>query len=163
VGPCDSARERTKVSRGSAEERADYRRADKDKDVAGTDEILLTPAEGYNRYGGKPIEEFAVDALLKFFREQTDNSLRAYALAILAMYNDPSVQELMASLAADPDSAIQQIAANYAPPEIEEDDHVHFTRSPDSGITPPEKAAEIERLSNLPAFKTPLSFPPCRK
>jgi HEAT repeat protein len=123
------------------------RLADKDKDVAGTAEILLTPAEGYNRYGGKPIEEFAVDALLKFFREQTDNSLRAYALTILAMYNEPSVQELMASLAADPDSAIQQMAANYAPPEIEEDDHVHFTRSPDSGITPPEKAAEIERLS----------------
>jgi HEAT repeat protein len=119
---------------------------DNHKDVAGTAEMLLKPAEGYSRYGGKPIEEFAVDALRKFFRVQTDNSLRAYALAILAMYDDPSVQELMTSLAADPDPAIQQIAANYAPPQIE-DDHVHYTRSPDSGVTPPEKAAEIELLS----------------
>lgn len=123
------------------------RLADKDKDVAGTAETLLKPAEGYSRYGGKPVEEFAVDALLKFFRAQTDNSLRAYALAILAMYNDPSVQELMTSLAADPDPAIQQIAANYVPPQPEEEDRIQYTQSPQSGITPPEKSAEIERLS----------------
>jgi HEAT repeat protein len=126
------------------------RLADKDKDVAGTAETLLKPAEGYSRYGGKPVEEFAVDALLEFFHAQTDRSLRTYALGILAQYGDPAVQELMTSLPADPDPGIQQIAANYAPPQIEEDDHVHFTRSPDSGITPPEKAAEIERLSKSP-------------
>src|SRR6202011_1019757 len=123
------------------------RLADKDAEVAGTAASLLKPDEGGTRYGRKPMEEFVVEPLLKFFRAQTDNSLRTKAIRILALYNHPAVQELMTSLAADPNPEIKAIATNYAPPEYE-DDHIHYSEAPQSGITPPEKSAEIERLYN---------------
>jgi HEAT repeat protein len=122
------------------------RLADEDKDVAGAAEELLKPVEGNNRYGSKPIEEFAVEALLKFFTTQKSNSTRLTALEILSLYDHPDIQELMTRLATDSNPEIVRIAKNYNPPQIE-DDHVHYTESPESGITSPEKAAEIERLS----------------
>jgi len=123
------------------------RLADKDKDVVSVAETILKPQEGGGQYGRKPIEEFAVGALLKFFTVQKTNTARVTALGVLALYDHPDVGELMTRLAADSNPEIRKIAKNYNPPQIE-DDHVHYTQSPESGITPPEKAAEIERLSH---------------
>jgi HEAT repeat protein len=121
------------------------RLADKNEKVVSTAEQILKPETSSSRYRREALEDYAVQPLLKFFQAQTDAALRFRALNLLALYGDSSVQELMTSLADDPNTDIKKIATSYAPPQ-EEEDRIHYSEAPQSGITSPEKSAEIKRL-----------------
>jgi HEAT repeat protein len=123
------------------------RLADSDLEVADTAAELLKPRGYDGRRYREFMEDYAAEHLIAFVNEQKDPYVRARALVVLAGYDDEKTQELMHRLADDSDPTIREIAASYAPPQYEED-RIHYSESPESGITPPEKAAEIDRLSN---------------
>lgn len=120
------------------------RLADPDSEVAQTAAELLKPEAGGRRYR-RSTEDFAAQHLMEFFKTQKVAEVRERVLAVLAQYGDEPVQGFMDGLAADSDPHIVEIAKQYAPPAYEED-RISYSDSPASGITPPEKAAEIERL-----------------
>ena len=120
------------------------RLADPDSEVAQTAAELLKPEAGGRRYR-QSTEDFAAQHLMEFFKTQKVAEVRERVLAVLAQYGDEPVQGFMDGLAADSNPHIVEIAKRYAPPAYEED-RISYSDSPASGITPPEKAAEIERL-----------------
>lgn len=120
------------------------RLADPDSEVAQAAAELLKPEAGGRRYR-QSTEDFAAQHLMEFFKTQKVAEVRERVLAVLAQYGDGPVQEFMDGLAADSNPHIVEIAKQYAPPAYEED-HISYSDSPASGITPPQKAAEIERL-----------------
>jgi HEAT repeat protein len=120
------------------------RLADPDSEVAQTAAELLKPEAGGRRYR-QSTEDFAAEHLMEFFKTQKVAEVRERVLAVLAQYGDEPIQGFMDGLAADSDPHIVEIAKQYAPPAYEED-RISYSDSPASGITPPEKAAEIERL-----------------
>lgn len=120
------------------------RLADSDPEVAQAAAELLKPQEGGRRYS-QTIADSAAQYLIDFFKTQKAAEVRERVLAVLARYGDEGVQGFMNGLAGDPDPRIVEIAKQYAPPAYEED-RVPYSDSPASGITPPKKAAEIERL-----------------
>lgn len=120
------------------------RLADSDSEVAQTAAELLKPEAGGRRYR-QSTEDFAAQHLMDFFKTQKVAEVRERVLAVLAQYGDEPVQGFMDGLAADSDPHIVEIAKQYASPAYEED-RISYSDSPASGITPPEKAAEIERL-----------------
>ncbi len=137
------------ANRDELEETAELviaRLADSGAQVVETAELLLKPeGDGGRRYN-ETIEDFAPERLMKFFNAQKDPAVRKRVLTVLAAYGDPSVQQFMDHLAGDSDTAIQEIAKNYVPPKYEEEDRVHYSESPQSGVTPLAKAEEIEHL-----------------
>jgi HEAT repeat protein len=120
------------------------RLADPDSEVAQTAAELLKPEAGGRRYR-QSTEDFAAQHLMEVFKTQKVAEVRERVLAVLAQYGDEPVQGFMDGLAADSDPHIVEIAKQYAPPAYEED-RISYSDSPASGITPPEKAADIERL-----------------
>jgi len=121
------------------------RLADSDPDVAQEAAGLLKPQDPGGRRYGQSTEDFAAQHLMECFKTQKVAEVRERVLAVLAQYGDEPVQGFMNGLAADSDPHVVEIAKQYAPPAYEED-RVSYSDSPASGITPPEKAAEIERL-----------------
>ncbi len=121
------------------------RLADSDPDVAQAAAELLKPQDPGGRRYGQSTEDFAAQRLMECFKTQKVAEVRERVLAVLAQYGDEPVQGFMNGLAADSDPHVVEIAKQYAPPAYEED-RVSYSDSPASGITPPEKAAEIERL-----------------
>jgi len=121
------------------------RLADSDSDVAQAAAELLKPQDAGGRRYRRSTEDFAAQHIMEFFNTQKVAEVRKRVLAVLAQYGDEPVQGFMNGLAADSDPPVVEIAKQYAPPAYEED-HVSYSDSPASGITPPEKAAEIERL-----------------
>jgi HEAT repeat protein len=119
--------------------------ADSDPEVAQAAIELLKPQEGGGGRYRRWTEDFAAQNLIEFFKAQKVADIRERVLAVLAQYGDEPVQGFMNGLATDSDPHIVEIAKKYAPPVYEED-RVSYSDSPASGITPPEKVAEIERL-----------------
>jgi len=120
------------------------RLADPDSEVAQAAAELLKPEAGGRRYR-QATEDCAAQHLMEFFKTQKVAEVRERVLAVLAQYGDEPIQGFMDGLAADSDPHIVEIAKQYAPPAYEED-RIFYSDSPASGITPPEKAAEIDRL-----------------
>jgi HEAT repeat protein len=121
------------------------RLADSNSEVVQAAVELLKPQEAGGRRFRQSTEEFAAQHLMESFKTQKVAEVRERVLAVLAQYGDEAVQGFMNGLAADSDPHIVEIAKQYAPPAYEED-RISYSDSPASGITPPEKAAEIERL-----------------
>ena len=121
------------------------RLADSDTEVAETAAELLKPQNPGGRRYQQSTEDSAAEHLIEFFKAQKIADVRERVLEVLAQYGDEPVQGFMEGLGADSDPYIVEIAKKYAPPPYEED-RVSYSESPVSGITPPEKAAEIERL-----------------
>ena len=139
----------TDATPGELEEAAEMvvaRLADCDSQVVATAKLLLKPDENGGRRYNQTIEDFSPERLMKFFNTQKDPEVRVRVSTVLAAFGDPSIQEFMNHLADDPDAAIREIAKNYVPPQYEEEDRIHYSESPQSGITAPEKAAEIDGL-----------------
>ena len=121
------------------------RLADSDPEVAQAAAELLKPQDPGGRRYAQSTEDFAAQQLMEFFKTQKVAEARERVLAVVAEYGDEPVQEFMNGLAADSDARIVEIAKQYVPPTYEED-RISYSESPVSGITPPEKKAEIKRF-----------------